>query len=359
MPILTVLFALAAVLAAALGIAALLTRRATRRLEARFPSTGTRVDAGGGTIHVLRFGSAPAPDRPAVLLLHGAPGSAADLKALGERLTHGAAALPVLVPDRPGSGWSGRPGGDADAALGRQAALIRGAMQALGARRVLIVGHSFGGAVALRYALDHPDEVAGLVLVNPATHPRPGGLKRVQAAAEALLTGPLFTHTLATPLSLAALEKATARMFAPEPLPAGYLDASALALAMTPERFHHTMQDFMRLRGELIAQAPRYPALTAPLTLILGTADAVVPPADHGEVLARQLAGRAAPAVRVVRIEGAGHMLHRGHAGRVAEETGRLAGALLAEDVLAHVMSAPMSTAMSEPASAARPESPA
>ncbi|WP_170263732.1 alpha/beta fold hydrolase [Blastochloris sulfoviridis] len=333
MPILTVIFAVLLTLAAGLGVAALATRRASRRLEARFPPAGTRVEAGGGAIQVLRLGPAPAPERPTLLLLHGAPGSAADLRALGERLTHGAAALPVLVPDRPGSGWSGRPGGDADAALGRQAELIRAAVQALGARRVLVVGHSFGGAVALRYALDHPDEVAGLVLVNPATHPRPGGLKWFQAAAEKLLTGPLFTRTLATPLSLAALETATARMFAPEPLPVGYLDASALALAMTPERFHHTMQDFMRLRGELIAQAPRYAALTAPLTLILGTADATVPPADHGEVLAREL-----PAARVVRIEGAGHMLHRGHAGLVAGEVGRLAAALLAEDVLAHVM---------------------
>ena len=41
-----------------------------------------------------------------------------------------------------------------------------------------------------------------------------------------------------------------------------------------------------------------------------------------------------------MRVEGAGHMLHRGHAGLVAEEVGRLAGALLAEDVLAHVISA-------------------
>lgn len=312
---------LAAVLA--LAAAAFITWVLTARLERRFPPTGDRIAVEGGDIHVVRLGAAPQPDQPAVLLLHGAPGCAADLKPLGARL---AATLPVLVADRPGSGWSSRPGGDGDAALGRQAELIRGAVLALGARRLVVVGHSFGGSVALRYALDHPDEVAGLVLVNPATHPRPGGLKWFQAAAERLLTGrfvaALFSWTLATPLSLAVLEKATRRMFAPEPLPSGYLDWSALALAMTPARFRDSMQDFKWLRGELTAQAPRYPALAAPAVLVLGEADATVPPALHGEVLAKDV-----PAIGVLRIAKAGHMLHHGHAGRIAEEVVRLAEA--------------------------------
>jgi pimeloyl-ACP methyl ester carboxylesterase len=302
-----------------LAVAVAVTLGLTARLERRFPPAGELVAVDGGQIHIVRLGPAPTPDRPAVLLLHGAPGSATDLRPLGERL----ASLPVLIADRPGSGWSGRPGGEADAALGRQAELIRAAVRKLGARRLIVVGHSFGGSVALRYALDHPDEVAGLVLVNPATHPRPGGLKWFQAAAELLLTGrffaSLFAWTVATPLSLAVLEKATARMFAPEPLPKDYLDLSALALAMTPGRFRDSMQDFKLLRGELTAQAPRYPVLAAPAVLVLGEADATVPPALHGEILAREV-----PAIRVIRIAKAGHMLHHGHAGRIAEEVVRL-----------------------------------
>ncbi|ALK10433.1 alpha/beta fold hydrolase [Blastochloris viridis] len=306
--------------ALALGAAAALTRAQTARLETRFPPAGDVVAVDGGAIHLVRLGADPAAaDRPAVLLLHGAPGCGADLRPLGQRL---AARLPVLIADRPGSGWSRRLGGDGDAALGRQAELIRGAVRAVGARRLIVVGHSFGGSVALRYALDYPGEVAGLALINPATHPRPGGLKWFQAAAEVLLTGPLFTHTLATPLSLAALETATARMFAPEPLPPGYLGTSALALAMTPDRFRDTMQDFKLLRGELAAQAPRYAALAVPTVLVVGEADATVPAAIHGEVLARD-----APAIRVVRIAKAGHMLHHGHVDRVAEEVARLAEA--------------------------------
>jgi pimeloyl-ACP methyl ester carboxylesterase len=317
------LLAICLLIAVLATVAAAITIGLTARLERRFPPEGERVAVEGGDIHVFRLGPAVAPDRLAVLLLHGAPGSAADLRPLGARL---ASTLPVLIADRPGSGWSTRPGGDADAGLGRQAGLIRHAVRVLGARRLIVVGHSFGGAVALRYALDHPDEVAGLVLVNPATHPRPGGLKWFQAAAELLLTGRLFSRllawTLATPLSLAVLDKATRRMFAPEPLPAGYLDLSALALAMTPGRFRDSMQDFKALRGELAAQAPRYPALAVPAVLVLGEADATVPPAFHGDILARE-----APEIRLVRIAKAGHMLHHGHADCVAGEVARLAEA--------------------------------
>ena len=91
---------------------------------------------------------------------------------------------------------------------------------------------------------------------------------------------------------------------------------------MTPGRFRDSMQDFKLLRGELAAQAPRYRALAVPAVLVLGEADATVPPAIHGEVLAGEV-----PSIRVVRIAKAGHMLHHGHAGRVAQEVARLAEA--------------------------------
>ena len=47
----------------------------------------------------------------------------------------------------------------------RQAALIRGALARIGIERPLLVGHSYGGSVALAWAVDAPETVSGLVLL--------------------------------------------------------------------------------------------------------------------------------------------------------------------------------------------------
>lgn len=100
----------------------------------------------------------------AVLLLHGQPGSARDwdrvLDALGPNTT-------ALAVNRPG--WDGR--SRATDLKGNVAAAI-GALDANGIARAVVVGHSFGGAVAACLALRHPERVAALVLAAPSTNAR-------------------------------------------------------------------------------------------------------------------------------------------------------------------------------------------
>lgn len=93
-----------------------------------------------------------------VVLLHGQPGSGADWKQVTERLPRG---LGVLAPDRPGYGASRRPAGGF--AAGARAVLAD--MDARGIDQALLVGHSYGGGVALAAARLAPERVAGLVLL--------------------------------------------------------------------------------------------------------------------------------------------------------------------------------------------------
>ena len=138
-------------------------------------------------IHYLRTGSGPP-----VVLLHGASGNLRDwtlgaLAAIAERHD-------VIAFDRPGLGFTGRPVA-ARPAAGAQAALLRDALARLGVERATLVGHSFGGAVALAWALDAPETVAGLLLLGAPSQPRgrPGLMTGLLANR---LTGPLVARNV-------------------------------------------------------------------------------------------------------------------------------------------------------------------
>ena len=100
-----------------------------------------------------------------LLALHGGLGVDHQymLRALGDFGT----TFHVVAPDHRGNGRSGRPEPESFtmAQFGRDLEAIRLAM---GGEQVVVLGHSFGGFIALQYALDFPDNVSGLVLVDTA-----------------------------------------------------------------------------------------------------------------------------------------------------------------------------------------------
>ncbi len=93
-----------------------------------------------------------------VVLLHGQPGSGADWQQVADRLPDG---LGVLTPDRPGYGASPHPAGGFTA--GARAVVAE--MDDRGVDRAVLVGHSYGGGVALAAAQLAPERVEGLVLL--------------------------------------------------------------------------------------------------------------------------------------------------------------------------------------------------
>jgi pimeloyl-ACP methyl ester carboxylesterase len=132
-----------------------------------------RVDIGGARLFLEVFGQewVPSDDelakRPTVIALHGGPG------ADGAKLRHYAAPLAdtarVLVPDQRGHGRSD-PGTPETWNLSRWAADVAALCAVLDIERPIVLGVSFGGFVAQRYASDYPEHPAGLVLVS--TEPR-------------------------------------------------------------------------------------------------------------------------------------------------------------------------------------------
>jgi pimeloyl-ACP methyl ester carboxylesterase len=127
------------------------------RLPATPRATGSFITLSGG-LHV-RYLERPGA-QPAVLLIHGLPGTAEDF----EDVTPLIRGHRTIAIDRPGFGFS--TGGYHS--FDRQLQAVRELIARLRLGRPVLVGHSYGGTISLAYAERHPGEVRGLVLVDAA-----------------------------------------------------------------------------------------------------------------------------------------------------------------------------------------------
>ena len=116
--------------------------------------------ADGRELNVLAAGPG---DAPTIVFLHGLGGSQATWQlVLGELADR----YRVVAVDLPGHGQSSA--GEADYSVGGHAAAVAEAIRAKRIRSATVVGHSLGGAIGIALALDHPELVTGLVLINSA-----------------------------------------------------------------------------------------------------------------------------------------------------------------------------------------------
>jgi pimeloyl-ACP methyl ester carboxylesterase len=282
-----------------------------------YPPAGRFVEVTGGRLHVLELG---AGNRPPVVLLHGASGNLNDMRlALGDRL---AARHRVILIDRPGHGWSERPDSDTVASPAGQAAIIAEMLDRLGVSRAIIVGHSFAGSIVTAFALDHPDRVAGLVLLAPATHPWPGGIAWFYTLTATPVIGPLFARTVVLPVAFPLLDILTRAVFAPQPVPDRYVRRTALPLLLRPTAFMANARDVARLKDSVIAQSPRYREIAAPTVIITGEQDTLVSPEIHSRALATTL-----PHAKLIVLPGVGHAVQHVAAEVVVEEIGKVSAA--------------------------------
>jgi 2-hydroxy-6-oxonona-2,4-dienedioate hydrolase/4,5:9,10-diseco-3-hydroxy-5,9,17-trioxoandrosta-1(10),2-diene-4-oate hydrolase len=103
---------------------------------------------------------------PAVVMLHGGGPGASGVSNYSRNIDTLAQHFRVIVPDMPGYGRSVKGVDHADP-FGYLADMIRGLLDELGIDRAHLIGNSYGGAAALRLALDTPDRVGKLVLMGP------------------------------------------------------------------------------------------------------------------------------------------------------------------------------------------------
>ncbi len=242
-------------------------------------------------------------DGPPIVTLHGGPGASHDyLRPQFDRLAIGRT---LLYYDQRGGGQS--PGGgphgaplDWRAHVADLAAVVR----AHGAPPATVLGFSWGGLLALLFALEHPDLVARLALVGPAPS-YPEARAAYEAEFARRQAAPEVAEARAA-LSRSGLRERDANAFwkrAFELSVAGYFADPARAKDLTPFRVGARAQQAVgqSLRG--LDLRPRLATIARPALILHGRHDPV--PLDASDTLARLM-----PNARLVVFEDSGHALY-------------------------------------------------
>jgi pimeloyl-ACP methyl ester carboxylesterase len=301
---------------AVLAALALATQAGMVLVQRAHPPQGKMVEVEGSTLHVVELGPR---DASPIVLLHGASSNLEVMRPLAERLsqTHR-----VILLDRPGHGWSTR-ANVGDSTPGPQGRMISQALDKLGIGKAIVVAHSWSGALALRIALDHPEHVAGLVMLAPVAYPWPGGVSQYNYAVTAPVIGPLLAYTATLPLGLLLADSGVRGVFAPQAMPEGFVKDSATLLLLRPREFVANAWDLVTLRAAMAGQAPRYGDIAVPITIIAGSVDKTVSTHIHSQPLAKT-----AKNTKLIVLDGVGHMIQYAAPDLVVSEIEAMASAL-------------------------------
>jgi pimeloyl-ACP methyl ester carboxylesterase len=245
---------------------------------------------------------------PAVLLVHGQPGTGADWDGVARVLRD---RFRVIVPDRPGYGDTGGPA----AGFHENADALAQLLAERGIDGAIVAGHSWGAGVAIAMAERHPDKVRRLVLVNPVA---PG--ERLGRADELLANrriGPSLTR-VAFRIAGSALGAGAFRRLLHRVLPGYGIDHSA-EVARDWRRGDAWRSFYVEQRAlfsELPALREGLGDVDQPTTVVVGGRDWVTDP-EAGRRLAAEIGAR------LVEVPRAGHLLPMQSPERVAEAIAR------------------------------------
>ena len=287
----------------------LLARFRVSEIERQHPPAGEFIEIDGLRLHYVVDG--PEKAHP-IVLIHGASGNLNDFRysLFGEL----AKSHRVYAFDRPGHGYSERPKGEWPNPT-IQAGLIKNACGKLGIQKPLIIGHSYGGAVAAAYGLAHPENVTGLVLLAPALYPWDGGVASYQHIPNWPILGWVFSHIVLPLIGPRIAKGGINSVFDPDPTPHDYAEAIGVNLLFRPKHFKSNAEDVRNLRDFLENLSQQYNQMKPPVLILTGNRDQIVLAKLHSYQLAAN-----APDATMVKYPGTGHMPHHVHLEDVTEK---------------------------------------
>jgi len=288
------------------------TKFEVNRIEREIPPIGEFVSVEGGEvdIHYLQKGSGIP-----VVLLHGRDGTLQEFTfSIFEEV---AEEYRVIALDRPGYGYSRCSDREKLTTQG-QARLINEALQKLGVKNPILVGHSYGGAVMLQYLLDYPEKVAGAISLGGVAYVDEPPEEGFFALPRVPVLGPFLTHTLVVPLGRKFAEGIYKQAFWPDRVPEDYVKTIA-SLYIRPVQFISTSYELEAMHDSVRKISPRYSEIKKPVTIIFGDSDQMLDYKEDGLRLYEELSSG-----EFILVEGGGHKVHHTHSEIVLNALGEI-----------------------------------
>ena len=288
---------LVALAALATAGSAFIVNRQAKRAEADHPPKGRFVTVSGTRLHYVESGHG----RP-VVFLHGNGTMLEDMLISGV-VGQAAQRYRAIAFDRPGFGYSERPGNRTWTAAG-QASILPEAFRLLGLDRPIVVAHSWGVLVALALALDHPRHVSALVLLSGYYYPTPRADVALFSPPALPVLGDLLSYTVAPLIGELIAPGLIERMFFPQGVSPRFARDFPTALALRPSQIKAFAEDTAHMVPAAERLSFRYRSLFPPTAILAGDADQIV---NYRQ--AQRLHGDVAGS-RLDILPGGSHMVH-------------------------------------------------
>jgi pimeloyl-ACP methyl ester carboxylesterase len=208
----------------------------------------------------------------------------------------------VVCFDRPGFGYSQRPRWRIWTATA-QAALFVKALNQLGVRNPVVLGHSWGALVAIAIGLRNEYPIRGLVLASGYYFPTWRWDVWIMSGPAIPLLGDLLRYTVAPIISWAILPIAFRKIFAPGAVPANFKNGFPASLTLRPKQLRAAAEESAFLLPTAAQFQSRYPDIRCPVRIFHGTGDQVIEP-EQAQRLHQVLSSS-----DLYLVEDAGHMV--------------------------------------------------
>jgi pimeloyl-ACP methyl ester carboxylesterase len=263
-----------AILAFLLGLPFTYTQLEVKKIENKYPPLGYFKNIDGYNIHYTDIGSG----QP-VVLLHSQPANERQFDLLKNKLKEN---YRVISIDRPGMGYSEGPKINSSERLFLQAEIISKLLDEIIDEKPIVVGHSYGGALALSLALYEEKNIKKLILVNTVSHPWKGdGVWLPFKIITNPLIGKIFSQTYAMIYGKSVIDRSADDNFPDNKPTPGFVNRVGAELTLRPASLESYALDAINLKSSLSKQYKKYKNLSIPLTILAGIGDRVTPNKTH------------------------------------------------------------------------------